>query len=70
MVISGKDAARQASAAEVAELAGAIVTFPERLPALTVPLLVMVGTGDRLVPPEESAAGLRPPARPAEARRA
>jgi alpha-beta hydrolase superfamily lysophospholipase len=38
----------------VAELAGAIEEFPERLPTLTVPLLVMVGTGDRLVPPDAS----------------
>lgn len=38
----------------VAELAGAIETFSERAPGLSLPLLVMVGTGDRLVPPEAS----------------
>lgn len=35
----------------VAELAGAIQTFPERTPSLRLPLLVMLGTGDELVPP-------------------
>jgi alpha-beta hydrolase superfamily lysophospholipase len=35
----------------VAELAGAIQTFPERTPGLRLPLLVMLGTGDELVPP-------------------
>ncbi len=38
----------------MAELAGAIEGFPDRLPALTLPLLVMVGTADRLVPPDAS----------------
>jgi alpha-beta hydrolase superfamily lysophospholipase len=38
----------------VAELAGAIETFPERTPNLELPLLVMVGTADQLVPPEAS----------------
>jgi alpha-beta hydrolase superfamily lysophospholipase len=45
---------RKLPARTVAELAGAIEHFPERLPSLTVPLLVMVGTGDRLVPPDAS----------------
>ena len=38
----------------VSELAGAIGGFPARLPGLTLPLLVMVGTADRLVPPAAS----------------
>ena len=45
---------RKLPARTVAELAGAIETFPDRLPSLTVPLLVMVGTADRLVPPDAS----------------
>ena len=36
----------------VAELAGVIQTFPERAPSLGLPLLVMVGTADELVPPD------------------
>lgn len=36
----------------VAELAAAIQTFPERTPGLRVPLLVMLGTADALVPPD------------------
>jgi len=36
----------------VAELAAAIQTFPERTPGLRVPLLVMLGTADELVPPD------------------
>lgn len=47
MVHHGKLPART-----VAELAGAIGAFPERTPELRLPLLVMLGTGDRLVPPE------------------
>jgi alpha-beta hydrolase superfamily lysophospholipase len=35
----------------VSELAGVIKRFPERLPSLRLPLLVMQGSGDRLVPP-------------------
>jgi acylglycerol lipase len=35
----------------VAELAGVIQTFPERAPSLGLPLLVMLGTADELVPP-------------------
>ena len=38
----------------VAELAGAIETMPERVPAIRLPLLVMVGTGDEIVPPAGS----------------
>lgn len=45
---------RKLPARTVAELAGAIETFPERLSGLEVPLLVMVGTADRLVPPDAS----------------
>ena len=36
----------------VQELADAIATFHARSPELTVPLLVMIGTADDLVPPE------------------
>ena len=36
----------------VAELAGVIETFPERVGSLRLPLLVMLGTGDKLVPPD------------------
>jgi alpha-beta hydrolase superfamily lysophospholipase len=36
----------------VAELVGTIRTFPERVPGLTLPLLVMLGTDDTLVPPD------------------
>lgn len=45
---------RKLPARTVAELANAIETFPARLPGLTIPLLVMVGTADTLVPPEAS----------------
>jgi acylglycerol lipase len=45
---------RRLPARTVDELAGAIRGFPERVPELTVPLLVMYGTGDELVPPEGS----------------
>ena len=38
----------------VAELAGAIDSFPERAPAITLPTLIMYGTADRLCPPEGS----------------
>jgi len=50
MVFHGKLPART-----VAELAKVIGTFEKRVPELTLPLLVMVGTGDRLVPPAASA---------------
>ena len=36
----------------VAELAGVIGSFPERVGAITVPLLVMIGTADEIVPNE------------------
>jgi acylglycerol lipase len=36
----------------VTEIAAAINRFPERLPSLRLPLLVMVGSGDELVPPD------------------
>jgi alpha-beta hydrolase superfamily lysophospholipase len=35
----------------VSELVEAAQTMPQRVPAITVPLLVMVGTGDEIVPP-------------------
>jgi acylglycerol lipase len=35
----------------VAELAGAIATFPRRAPDLALPLLIMQGLADRIVPP-------------------
>jgi acylglycerol lipase len=38
----------------VAELTSTISSFPEELPRLTLPLLIMHGTADRLVPPEAS----------------
>ena len=38
----------------VAELSGAIGTFPDRLAGLTLPLLTMHGTDDPLVPPDAS----------------
>jgi len=38
----------------VAELAAAIDSFPDRVPAITVPTLIMYGTADRLCPPEGS----------------
>jgi alpha-beta hydrolase superfamily lysophospholipase len=38
----------------VAELAGEVGRFPESVKGLTLPLLVLVGTGDRLVPPAGS----------------
>lgn len=38
----------------VAELAKAIDTFPERVPAITIPLLIVHGWADRLVPIEGS----------------
>lgn len=38
----------------VAELAGAIERFPESAAAITIPTLIMYGTGDRLCPPEGS----------------
>jgi alpha-beta hydrolase superfamily lysophospholipase len=38
----------------VHELAGEVGRFPDSIPNITVPLLVQVGTGDRLVPPEAS----------------
>ena len=45
---------RKLPARTVAELAGAIEGFPDRLPDLTLPLLVMVGDADRIVPPDAS----------------
>jgi acylglycerol lipase len=38
----------------VAELAAAIGSFPEAVPAITVPTLIMYGTADRLCPPRGS----------------
>jgi lysophospholipase len=38
----------------VAELAAAIDAFPNRLPAITIPTLIMYGTADSLCPPEGS----------------
>ncbi len=38
----------------VAVMSAAIGTFPERLAGLTLPLLTMHGTDDRLVPPDAS----------------
>jgi alpha-beta hydrolase superfamily lysophospholipase len=38
----------------VAELAAAIDSFPERLPAIVVPTLIMYGTADSLCPPQGS----------------
>lgn len=38
----------------VAELAAAIDSFPDRLPAITIPTLIMYGTADSLCPPEGS----------------
>jgi acylglycerol lipase len=38
----------------VAELSSTVGRFPEQLPRLTLPLLVMHGTADRLVPPAAS----------------
>lgn len=35
----------------VAEMAGVIDTLPDRLPTLELPLLVVLGTADKLVPP-------------------
>ena len=35
----------------VSELVGAAESMPKRVPAITLPLLVMVGTGDEIVPP-------------------
>jgi acylglycerol lipase len=45
----GKLAART-----VHEMAQEVARFPESVPKITVPLLIQVGTGDRLVPPESS----------------
>ena len=36
----------------VAELADTVGSFPERVPSLTLPLLVMLGTADEIVPPK------------------
>jgi acylglycerol lipase len=47
MVFSKKLPART-----VAELAGVIQTFPDRVPSLGLPLLVMLGSADELVPPD------------------
>jgi acylglycerol lipase len=49
LVFHGKLPART-----IAELAGAIEHFPERVGKLTLPLLVMHGTADRLTPPAGS----------------
>jgi acylglycerol lipase len=38
----------------VAVMSNEVGRFPESIPALTLPLLVMVGTGDQLVPPAAS----------------
>jgi alpha-beta hydrolase superfamily lysophospholipase len=38
----------------VHELAQEIARFPESIPSITLPLLVQVGTGDELVPPQSS----------------
>ena len=38
----------------VHEMAQEIARFPQTVPTITVPLLVQVGTGDELVPPESS----------------
>jgi alpha-beta hydrolase superfamily lysophospholipase len=38
----------------VAELAGAIDSFPDTVPAITIPTLIMYGTADGLCPPEGS----------------
>jgi acylglycerol lipase len=38
----------------VHEMAQEIGRFPETIPSITVPLLLQVGTGDQLVPPESS----------------
>jgi acylglycerol lipase len=38
----------------VAELAAAIDTFPARVPAITLPTLILYGTADRLCPPSGS----------------
>jgi len=45
---------RKLPARTVAELANVIETFPDRAPGLSLPLLVMVGSADTLVPPEAS----------------
>ena len=36
------------------EMGAEVARFPETIPSITVPLLVQVGTGDLLVPPESS----------------
>jgi alpha-beta hydrolase superfamily lysophospholipase len=36
----------------VSELVSAVQTMPERVPAITVPLLVMLGGADPIVPPD------------------
>jgi alpha-beta hydrolase superfamily lysophospholipase len=41
-------------ARSVGEFASAIEKFPERVPEIELPLLVMHGTGDRIVPPAAS----------------
>jgi alpha-beta hydrolase superfamily lysophospholipase len=38
----------------VHEMSEEVGRFPESIPSITVPLLVQVGTGDRLVPPAAS----------------
>lgn len=38
----------------VHEMAQEVARFPESVPGITVPLLIQVGTGDRLVPPQSS----------------
>ena len=38
----------------VNEMAQEIERFPQAIPSITVPLLVQVGTGDKLVPPDSS----------------
>jgi alpha-beta hydrolase superfamily lysophospholipase len=38
----------------VHEMAQEVARFPESVPSITLPLLVQVGTGDRLVPPKSS----------------
>ncbi len=46
LVLHGKLPART-----VAELSAAVARFPEQVPAITLPLLVMHGTADLIVPP-------------------
>jgi alpha-beta hydrolase superfamily lysophospholipase len=38
----------------VHEMAQEVARFPDSIPSITVPLLLQVGTGDQLVPPQSS----------------